>query len=151
MDALGYGGGGRRGVFVCSTSRVDTPPTALRELTAEPWRGRGGRARAAFGTTRGHMAWLSERWGEDELRAWGEAMRANDLRLYDGNATVVRKVAEGEIDVALTDTDDVLVGLRNGWDVAMAFEAVEDPTSPGAERWTSPGPMSIATDRKSVV
>ncbi|MEL6740020.1 MAG: extracellular solute-binding protein [Planctomycetota bacterium] len=144
-DARWYGLAVRSRVFVYSPSRVDTPPTTLRELTAEPWRGRVGMARPAFGTTRGHMAWLSERWGEDELRAWGEAMRANDLRLYDGNATVVRKVAEGEIDIALTDTDDVLVGLRNGWDVAMAFEAVEDPASPGAERWTSPGPMSIAT------
>lgn len=140
-----YGLAMRSRVLVYSPSRVESPPTTLRELAGETWRGRVGIARPAFGTTRGHMAWLAQQWGEDEMAAWGEAMRANGLRLYDGNATVVRKVAEGEIDVALTDTDDVLVGFRNDWDVAMAFEIVEDATSAGADRWTSPGPMAIAT------
>ncbi|MEQ8769097.1 MAG: extracellular solute-binding protein [Phycisphaerales bacterium] len=129
----------RARVLGYSTTRTPEPPTTLAELTAPEWRGRVGIARPQFGTTRGHMAMLVEAWGPEAFEAWLAAMRDNGLRIYDGNATVVRKIAEGEIDVGLTDTDDVWVAQRNGWDVGYVFEATE----PASEATFSTGPLLI--------
>ncbi|QKK07177.1 MAG: solute-binding protein [Planctomycetota bacterium] len=85
----------------------EAPPSRLRDLTGDRFRGRVGMARPRFGTTRGHMGALLATAGTAVFRAWLEAMAANGLRLYDGNSTVVRAVTEGELDVCLTDTDDV--------------------------------------------
>ncbi len=129
----------RARVLGYSTARVPEPPGALAELTSPEWRGRVGIARPQFGTTRGHMAMLVRAWGADAFEAWLAALRDNGVRVYDGNATVVRKIAEGEIDVGLTDTDDVWVAQRNGWDVGYMFEATE----PASAATFSPGPLLI--------
>ena len=135
-----YGFAQRARVIVYSTDRVAEPPTTLRELADETWHGRVGMARPAFGTTRGHAAALVDQWGPDGFEAWLEAMRRGGLRIYDGNATVVRAVANGEIDVGLTDTDDVFSGQRNGWPVDLVYEARGDA---GDAPWPSFGPMVI--------
>lgn len=136
-DGTWYGFAQRARVLCYSTSRAPSPPTTLAELAGPEWTGRVGMARPEFGTTRGHMAALAETWGPEAFEAWLAAMKQNGLRLYDGNATAVRAVAEGEIDVCLTDTDDVFSGQRNGWRVELVFEAPEG----GSERWPSFGPM----------
>jgi len=137
-DWVGFAERGR--VFVYATDRVEEPPTTLAELTGPAWRGRVGMARPQFGTTRGHMALLHARWGEARFSDWLGAMRENGVRLYDGNARVVRAVYEGEIDAGLTDTDDVWVAIANGWPVGMTWDAAPD----GADgRWPSPGPTTI--------
>ncbi len=128
----------RARVIAYSTDRVQTPPTTLANLTTPEWKGRVGMAQPAFGTTRGHMALLFDRWGEANFTAWLEAMKANGIRLYDGNARAVRAIHEGEIDVCLTDTDDVWVAIANGWDIGMVFESQADH-----ERWPSLGATTI--------
>lgn len=133
---VGFAERGR--VIAYSTDRVTTPPTTLNELAAPGWKGRVGMARPQFGTTRGHVALLALRWGVDGLEAWLEAMEANGLRLYDGNARVVRAIYEGEIDVGLTDTDDAWAAVDNRWPVAMTFEHAS-----GAPPWPSAGPTTI--------
>lgn len=42
-------------------------------------------------------------WGEEETRAWLEAMRDNGTVTYDGNATVVEALGAGEIEVGLVN------------------------------------------------
>ena len=128
----------RARVIAYSTGRVETPPTTLAELTGPAWKGRVGIAQPAFGTTRGHMALLLDRWGEPDFTAWLEAIEANGVRVYDGNARAVRAIHEGEIDVCLTDTDDVWVAIANGWDIGMVFESETDH-----ERWPSLGATTI--------
>lgn len=96
------------------------PPRTVDDLLRPALKGRVGMARAAFGTTRGHLAVLRHTRGEAGYRAWLAGMRAQGVRLYDGNATVVRAVANGEIAAGLTDLDDVLSGQANGWPVACA-------------------------------
>lgn len=141
-DNLWHGFAVRARVFVINTKRVGAGevPETLRELTDRVWKGRVGMAHPAFGTTRGHMAALAARWGDAEYEAWLAAMHANGLRIYDGNATVVRAVANGEIDVGLTDTDDVWAGLVNGWPVKAAYEVEEGALD---VRWWSEGPMAV--------
>src|SRR5690606_16122693 len=94
-------------------------PQRLQDLTQERFRVRVRISRPQFGTTRGHLGYLLHECGEAGYRAWVEAMKANDIRVFDGNATVVRAVAQGEVDVGLTDTDDVWAGQRNNWPVDL--------------------------------
>lgn len=127
---------------VLCTRRDTDPPTRLRDLTDPALRGRVGIARPRFGTTRGHMAALAATFGHDALRAWLGAMVENGVRVYDSNSTVVRAVAEAEIDVCLTDTDDVWVAQRNERPVRVVYES-PDPPGASPEGLPSPGPMLI--------
>ncbi len=134
-EPIWYGNALRSRVIVYSTARVNEAdvPTTLHALTDPRWRGRVGIARPQFGTTRGHMGALLESWGEEAFERWLTAMQANGVRVYQGNATVVRAIADGEIDLALTDTDDVFAGQRNGWPVEMAPEPDEAALSASRE------------------
>jgi len=113
----------RARVVVFNTDLVspEEAPRTMHELADARWRGRVGAARPAFGTTRGHMGALLDVWGEAAFTDWAQAMEANGVRLYDGNASVVRAVASGEIQVGLTDTDDVWSGQRNGWPIDLTY------------------------------
>jgi iron(III) transport system substrate-binding protein len=105
-------------VIVYSTTKLkDEPPRTLQALTEPRLKGRIGMARPQFGTTRGQMGALLAAAGEPAFRAWIQGLRANGVRLYDGNSAVVRAVAYGEIDAGLTDSDDVYAGQREGWAV----------------------------------
>lgn len=126
-DGTWYGFALRARVIAYDTRKITDPPRTLRDLAEPAWRGKVGIARPLFGTTVGHVASLVHLWGEGPTRSWLEAMKANDVRLYDSNSAVVRAIADGEIELALTDTDDVWVGQANGWPIGLAYEASELP------------------------
>jgi iron(III) transport system substrate-binding protein len=132
----------RARVIVYNTRRVppDNAPQRIADLADPRWNARVGMARPQFGTTRGHMAALAAAWGDSPFRDWLRAMKANGVRLYDGNSAVVRAVAMGEIDAGLTDTDDVWAGQREGWHVELIFEPTDQP---GSAAWWSFGPLPI--------
>lgn len=117
----------RARVIVYNTDRVakDAAPSALADLLRPEFKGRVGMARPQFGTTRGHMAALVAAHGPDRTREFLRALKANGVRQYDGNSLVVRAVAQGEIDVGLTDTDDVFAGQRNGWKIDLSLERAD--------------------------
>ena len=143
-DRMWYGFAQRARVIVYNTNRYTkaNAPAKLRDLTKEAYRGRVGMARPQFGTTRTHIAALVALHGEDAAREWMVAMRDNGLKLYDGNSQVVQAIMHNEIDVGLTDTDDVWAGKREGWPVEMVFES---PDRPGtrAKGLPSVGPLTI--------
>lgn len=128
----------RSRVIVYAPGRVEDPPTSMHELIEPRFKGRIGMARPQFGTTRIHMAMLAASWDPQGLERWLEALKGNGVRLYDGNATVVRAVAMGEIDVGLTDTDDVWSGQENGWDVEIAKSDRDPGEIPPASRFYFP-------------
>lgn len=117
----------RARVIVRNTERVtkDAAPTSLADLLRPEFKGRVGIARPQFGTTRGHVAALVAAHGPERTRAFLAALKTHGVRQYDGNSLVVRAAAEGEIDVGLTDTDDVFAGQRNGWKVDLTLERVD--------------------------
>lgn len=124
----GWYGFARRGrVLAYNTERVkaDEAPHRLADLVEARWKGRVGMADPRFGTTRGAMAALVAKWGSEQTRQWLEAMKGNGMRLYAGNSTAVRAVAAGEIDVCLTDTDDVWAAQANGWPVSLVYESLD--------------------------
>jgi len=120
-DRAWYGFALRHRAVVYNTKKLtlEGVPRGLRALAGPEWKGRIGMARPQFGTTRGQMGAVLAQVGPEKYRAWLEGLRFNGVRLYDGNSTVVRAVAQGEIEVGLTDSDDVYGGLREGWPVAM--------------------------------
>ncbi len=126
-----YGFAQRARVFVYNTERIDASdaPRTLGALTDPRLRGRIGIADPVFGTTRGHMGAVASLAGTTAYSEWMAALAANGVRRYDGNMSVVRAVASGEIDVGLTDTDDVWNGQRNGWPVAHVYEPLGTPPS----------------------
>jgi iron(III) transport system substrate-binding protein len=126
----------RRRVIVYAPGRVETPPVSMHELIDPVYKGRIGMARPQFGTTRIHMAMLAARWSPEYFEQWLGMLEENGVRMYDGNATVVRAIAMGEIDVGMTDTDDVWAGQRNGWDVDFAqMPEVRNENRPPASRF----------------
>lgn len=130
-DGTWYGFAQRARVIVYSTNRFSksTAPTRLRDLADPKHIGRVGMARPQFGTTRTQIAYLIATEGEEATRLWLSNLVGNGVKLYDGNASVVRAVAFGEIDFGLTDTDDVLAGKANSWPVEMAFEVADKPNA----------------------
>lgn len=141
----------RSRVIVYAPGRVEEPPTSMHELMDPKYNGRIGMARPQFGTTRIHMAMLAASWDIKSFEEWLEALKANGVRLYDGNATVVRAVAMGEIDVGLTDTDDVWSGQENGWDVEIASSEREPTDIPPASRFYFPVDRIVIPNTVAVV
>jgi len=128
----------RSRVIAYAPDRINEPPTTLAAMVDPKYKELVGMARPQFGTTRIHMAMLADQWGIESFTQWLVDMEANSLRLYDGNASVVRAIAMGEIDIGLTDTDDVWSGQQNNWKVELVYESAHDhPT------WPSLGPTLI--------
>lgn len=140
-DGSWIGFASRPRVIAYATDRVENPPTTLRDFAQSRWKGRIGMARPQFGTTRGHMGILASRWGLAEFERWLTMLKNNNIRLYDGNATVVRAIAMGEIDIGLTDTDDVWAGQRNDWKVDCVYESFDSPMT--LETLSSRGPTLL--------
>jgi iron(III) transport system substrate-binding protein len=107
-------------------------PKTLNDFLAPRWKGKIGLAKPQFGTTRTHMAAILSLHGPDALRAWLTGLKANEVRLYDGNSAITRGLGMGEIDIGLTDTDDVWSAQRNVWPVGLNYET--NINAPGAKR-----------------
>jgi len=116
-----YGFGLRMRVVAYHTGRVaeaDAPAT-VEELLDPKWRGRLAMASPEFGTTCGQVAAWFVYYGPERATKILEGLKANAVRLVDGNSTAVRLVGTGQADLCLTDSDDVYAAQRNGWPVAM--------------------------------
>jgi len=111
----------RMRVIAYDTRRVSTDeaPKTLEDLLDARWKGRLVMAQPQFGTTRGDVASWFAHYGPGRARAILRGLKANGVRIVQGNSTAVRMVARGEADVCFTDTDDVYVAQRNGWPIAM--------------------------------
>jgi iron(III) transport system substrate-binding protein len=85
---------------------AETVPHRIEDLMDARWAGRVGMAYPFFGTTLTHAAVLYDRLGEAAGRALFERLRAGGIKLLDGNSAVCRAVADGELWIGLSDTDD---------------------------------------------
>jgi len=115
-DPDGYwtGFAARARVLIYNTDLVSDPPRSVFDLTEERWRGRAGIALPLFGTTATHAAALFSVLGEDKAKAYFRALKANDVQVVNGNATCRDMVAQGELNVGLTDTDDANGAVVDG-------------------------------------
>ena len=107
-SARATGPASRRG---CGSS--STTPTRCRRPTrrdrcsicADPrWKGQVAIADPRFGSTSFHVAALYAELGDERADDYFRKLKANDVKIVDGNSVVRDMVARGDVLVGLTDT-----------------------------------------------
>jgi iron(III) transport system substrate-binding protein len=99
--------------------RPDEAPRSVFDLAAPKWHGQVAIADPRFGSTSFHVAALYALAGNEKVDDFFRRLKANGVRVVDGNSVVRDLVARGEVKVGLTDTDDVNVALEDGQPIAM--------------------------------
>ena len=96
-------------------------PRSVFDLADARWRGQVAIADPRFGSTSFHVAALYAAAGDERMDAFFRQLKANDVRVVDGNSVVRDLVARGEVKVGLTDTDDVNVAIEDRQPIAMVL------------------------------
>jgi iron(III) transport system substrate-binding protein len=96
-------------------------PRSIRDLADARYKGRTAIANPLFGTTTMHAAALFAAWGDQEARAFFEALKASGARIAASNGEVKRLVAAGEVAFGLTDTDDAHEALQEKAPVEVVY------------------------------
>ncbi len=124
-DAEGYwtGFSARVRVIVSNRTLVAPPdaPQTVRAMIAPAWHGKVAFANPLFGTSTIHAAALFALWGEEQARAFFEAMKRNGVRIATSNGEVRDLVAAGEVAWGVTDTDDAHVALTQHKPVEVVY------------------------------
>jgi iron(III) transport system substrate-binding protein len=125
VDPDGYwtGFSARMRVIAYNTKLVkqQEAPRSVFDLADPKWRGQVAMADPRFGSTAFHVAALYALAGDEKIDDFFRRLKANDVRVVDGNSVVRDLVARGEAKVGLTDTDDVNVALEDGQPIAMVL------------------------------
>jgi len=122
-DAHWTGFSARARVIIYNTDAIsrDEAPGSVLELTDPRFRGRACVANPLFGTTAMHAAALFSLLGEDDAKRFFDDFAANGGRILSSNGEVRRRVAAGECEVGITDTDDFNVARLEGRPVAAVY------------------------------
>lgn len=101
QDAGGrwVGTSGRARVLVYNTNLpAEELPQSLKDLADPKWKGKIGWA-PSNGSFQAHVSALRHIWGEDETKAWLQAVAANEPIVYPKNSPQVEAAADGAIQV----------------------------------------------------
>ena len=125
IDPEGYwtGFSARIRVIAYNTKMV-TPndaPQSIFDLADPKWKGQVAMADPRFGSTSFHVAALYALAGDEKMDDFFRRLKANGVRIVEGNSVVRDLVARGEVKTGLTDTDDVNVAIENGQPVGMVL------------------------------
>ena len=123
-DGFWTGFGGRARVLLVNTEliSVDDYPTSIFDLTSGAYDAENiGIAYPIFGTTATHIAALYESIGAEETALYFTDLKDSGVRVLDGNGVVRDLVADGELVMGLTDTDDSVGAIERGAPVEMVF------------------------------
>jgi iron(III) transport system substrate-binding protein len=118
-------------------------PKSVFDLADPKWKGQVAIADPRFGSTSFHVAALYAAAGDARMDDFFRRLKANGVRVVDGNSVVRDLVARGEVKVGLTDTDDVNVAIENGQPVAMILpdrEGLGVPVMPNMVSLIAKGP-----------
>jgi len=96
-------------------------PQSVFDLADPKWQGRVAMADPRFGSTSFHVAALYVAAGDQRMDDFFRRLKANGVRVVDGNSVVRDLVARGDVAVGLTDTDDVNVAIEDGQPIAMVL------------------------------
>ncbi len=95
-------------------------PASIAELADPRWKGKCGMARPLFGTTATHAAVLFAQLGDQAATDFFKQVAENAV-IESGNKQVAQHVAEGRYAWGVTDTDDAVIEIEAGKDVALVF------------------------------
>jgi iron(III) transport system substrate-binding protein len=125
VDPEGYwtGFSARIRVIAYNTKLVkpEEAPRSIFDLADPKWQGQVAMADPRFGSTSFHVAALYAMAGDEKMDDFFRRLRANGVRVVDGNSVVRDLVARGEVKVGLTDTDDVNVAIEDRQPIAMVL------------------------------
>jgi len=110
-------------VIVYNTDKVKASdaPRSVFDLADPRWKGQVALADPRFGSTSFHVAALGAELGDERADDFFRKLKANDVKIVDGNSVVRDMVARGDVLVGLTDSDDVNVALQAKQPVAMVL------------------------------
>ena len=122
-DGFWTGFSARIRVIAYNTKLVkpEDAPQSVFDLADRKWRGQVAMADPRFGSTSFHVSALYALAGDEKMDDFFRRLKANDVRIVDGNSVVRDMVARGEVKVGLTDTDDVNVAIEDGQPIAMVL------------------------------
>ena len=147
VDPEGYwtGFSARIRVIAYNTKMVkpEEAPQSVFDLADPKWQGQVAIADPRFGSTSFHVAALYAAAGDQKMDDFFRRLKANGVRVVDGNSVVRDLVARGEAKVGLTDTDDVNVAIENGQPVGMVLpdkEGLGVPIMPNMVSLVANGP-----------
>jgi iron(III) transport system substrate-binding protein len=103
------------------TVALKDAPQSIFDLADPKWKGQVAMADPRFGSTSFHVAALYALAGDDKMDDFFRRLKANGVRIVNGNSVVRDLVARGEVKTGLTDTDDVNVAIENGQPVGMVL------------------------------
>ncbi len=125
-DPDGYwtGFAGRARVLLVNTNLVspENYPDSIFDLLKSDWPAKQkGIAYPLFGTTLTHAAAIYATLGPDKGRAFFKKLHTQGIRTLSGNSIVRDLVANGQLAIGLTDTDDAYGALERGAPVKIIF------------------------------
>jgi iron(III) transport system substrate-binding protein len=91
-----------------------SPPASVFDLINPRFRGAGCLANPLFGTTSMHAAALFQVLGEQAAKDYFRKLIENDVAMLSSNGEVRRRVAAGDFEIGLTDSDDANLALKDG-------------------------------------
>jgi iron(III) transport system substrate-binding protein len=103
------------------TVKADEAPQSVFDLADPKWKGQVAMADPRFGSTSFHVAALYAVAGDEKMDDFFRRLKANGVRIVDGNSVVRDLVARGDVKVGLTDSDDVNVAIESGQPVGMVL------------------------------
>lgn len=120
---LWHGFAARARVLLVNTEVVsdEAMPSSIYDLVDPRWQGKIGIAKPLFGTTATHFVCLFEALGQEQAEAFCQQLQANRVQVLSGNKQVAEDVAHGRIAFGLTDTDDALIELNQGFPVKLVY------------------------------
>lgn len=126
VDPEGYwtGLGGRARVLLVNTNLVSQAnyPKSVFDLLKSTLLGeRIGIAYPMFGTSATHAAALYAALGPENATDFYTKLKSRNVRVVDGNSVVRDLVANGQLDLGMTDTDDACGAVKNGAPVEAIF------------------------------
>lgn len=110
-------------VLLVNKNRVPASamPHSIRDLADPRWKGATAIANPLFGTTTMHVAALFTTWGEEQGRAFLQALKDNQAHIASSNGEVKRLVASGEVAFGIADTDDAQEALAEHAPIEVVF------------------------------
>lgn len=96
-------------------------PSSIIDLTNEKYKGKFTVANPLFGTTSFHIAAIFAALGDEKATQFMEDLKKNEVVISSSNGDVKKKVATGEVQMGLTDTDDANEAVKEGAPVKAIF------------------------------
>ncbi len=130
-DSEGYwtAFGGRARCIIVNTDLVaeEDYPSSILDLFSDKYPSEMvAIARPLFGTTLTQASALFSYWGEDQATEFYQRIVNQGITVVEGNSVVKDQVAQGNLMWGLTDTDDAIVAIKEGYPVKVLIPDQEE-------------------------